>query len=120
MAAENPTLKGIAKEIQRAHNFDDMPVILCLKDLSKEEYEMLTEEQKIGMEKVNGICIEGRFYEAVLTEEFDSCDGCELRETPSGCYAAPCHSFKRDKNGDAEHIFRYSPELTERLKGGEK
>lgn len=67
------------------------------------------------MEKINGIVIAGRFYEAVLTDKFDSCDGCALRETPSGCYNAPCHLFKHDKRGDAEHVFRYSPSLTERL-----
>lgn len=41
MSADSPTLKVILKEIQRHHGFKTLLTILCLKDLSKEEYEML-------------------------------------------------------------------------------
>lgn len=46
MSADNLTLKGILKEIQRLHGFKTLPTILCLKDLSKEEYEMLKGGEK--------------------------------------------------------------------------
>lgn len=68
------------------------------------------------MEKINGICIDGKFYEAILLDE-DSCKGCVFQEEEFGCIKAHCHSFKPTDFGDAKHIFRYSPELTDRLKG---
>lgn len=34
-------LTGIAQLVQKANNFKTIPAILCLKDLSKDEYEML-------------------------------------------------------------------------------
>lgn len=66
------------------------------------------------MEKINGICMDGKFYEAILPET-DSCKGCAFQEEEFGCVKAHCHSFKPSNFGDAKHIFRYSPELTERL-----
>lgn len=41
MSANNLGLNGIARMIQKANDFKTLPAILCLKDLSKEEYEML-------------------------------------------------------------------------------
>lgn len=37
----NLDLTGITREIQKVNNFKTLPTILCLKDLSKDEYEML-------------------------------------------------------------------------------
>lgn len=37
----NLDLTGIAQEIQEINNFKTLPTILCLKDLSEKEYEML-------------------------------------------------------------------------------
>lgn len=41
VSVNNLDLTGISREIQTANNFKTLPTILCLKDLSKEEYEML-------------------------------------------------------------------------------
>lgn len=65
---------------------------------------------------LNGIIIDGKVYEAILPE-IDSCKGCAFQEEESGCIKAHCHSFKPTDFGDAIHIFRFSPELTEKLKG---
>lgn len=42
----NTTLTGIAQEIQKINNFRTLPTILCLKDLSKKEYEMLKGDEE--------------------------------------------------------------------------
>lgn len=42
----NLDLTGIAQEIQKINNFKTLPTILCLKDLSKKEYEMLSGGEK--------------------------------------------------------------------------
>ena len=41
MSVNNLDLNGIARIIQETNDFKTLPTILCLKDLSKEEYEML-------------------------------------------------------------------------------
>lgn len=41
MTVNNSDLTGIVQEIQKVNNFKTLPTILCLKDLSKKEYEML-------------------------------------------------------------------------------
>lgn len=41
MHVNNLDLTGILLEIQKINNFQKLPTILCLKDLSKKEYEML-------------------------------------------------------------------------------
>lgn len=45
MDVNNLDLTGISREIQTANNFKTLPTILCLKDLSKEEYKMLKGEE---------------------------------------------------------------------------
>lgn len=42
ITVNNDTLTGMAQEIQKTNNFKNLPTILCLKDLSKKEYEMLS------------------------------------------------------------------------------
>lgn len=41
MLVNNTDLNGILRAIQRSQDFKTLPTILCLKDLSKREYEML-------------------------------------------------------------------------------
>lgn len=41
MRVNNSGLTSIAHTLQEISNFKTLPTILCLKDLSKEEYEML-------------------------------------------------------------------------------
>lgn len=64
--------------------------------------------------KINGICIDGKFYEAIMPET-DSCKGCAFQKEEFGCIKAHCHSFKPSDFGDAKHIFRYSQSLTDKL-----
>lgn len=42
----NLDLTGILQKLQEANNFKTLPTILCLKDLSKEEYEMLKGDEQ--------------------------------------------------------------------------
>lgn len=42
----NLDLTGKIREIQKINNFKTLPTILCLKDLSKKEYEMLKGKEK--------------------------------------------------------------------------
>ncbi len=67
------------------------------------------------MERINGICIDGKFYEVV--KDCECCHGCVFAEgnneslcTPD---SMPCTAFQEYCIG-----FRYSPSLTEMLKGG--
>ena len=46
MTVNNTDLTGMVQKIQKANNFKTLPTILCLKDLSKEEYEMLTGDEQ--------------------------------------------------------------------------
>ena len=46
MTVSDTDLTGIAREIQKINNFKTLPTILCLKDLSEEEYEMLRGNEK--------------------------------------------------------------------------
>lgn len=64
------------------------------------------------MEKINGICIGGKMYEAkpATVIEEKACWGCELAGFCKSMFMSPpCRIFKEP------HIFRHSPELTERL-----
>ncbi len=69
------------------------------------------------MEKINGIIISGKVYKAVRGE----CKGCDLQEQckDNDLFNNLCNYFEGYNIKNA-HIFRHSPELTERLKGGEK
>ena len=42
----NLDLTGISQKLQERNNFKTLPTILCLKDLSKEEYEMLKGDEE--------------------------------------------------------------------------
>ncbi len=46
MTVTNIDLTGIVREIQNVNNFKTLPTILCLKDLSKGEYEMLKGDEQ--------------------------------------------------------------------------
>ena len=46
MTVNNTDLTDMVQKIQKANNFKTLPTILCLKDLSKEEYEMLTGDEQ--------------------------------------------------------------------------
>jgi hypothetical protein len=46
MSVNNTDLTGISQELQEINNFDTLPTILCLKDLSEEEYEMLKGDEE--------------------------------------------------------------------------
>lgn len=46
MTVNNLDLTGIVREIQKVNNFKTLPTILCLKDLSKKEYEMLKGDEE--------------------------------------------------------------------------
>lgn len=65
------------------------------------------------MEKINGIIIEGKIFVATGTNN-SSCLMCDLIEEDSSC---PCRNYCFYIGG-YYNCFRYSPELTERLKGG--
>lgn len=41
MTVNNLDLTGIVRKLKEINNFNSLPTILCLKDLSEEEYEML-------------------------------------------------------------------------------
>lgn len=64
------------------------------------------------MEKINGIIIEGKVYKAVRGE----CKDCDLQEqcADKDLFNDLCNYFEEYKIGNVR-IFRYSPELTERL-----
>lgn len=46
MTVNNLGLTDIVREIQKVNNFKFLPTILCLKDLSKKEYEMLKGDEE--------------------------------------------------------------------------
>lgn len=64
------------------------------------------------MEKINGLCIEGKFYEVVETNEL-TCKGCELQGRCLGSKTMPCADHFMPKGRTA--IFRYSQELTDKI-----
>lgn len=68
------------------------------------------------MEKINGIIIDGKIYEAVeyKAHEHSGCRNCCFY-IQHGCSAPKllCRVFEADTTN--KYIFRYSPELTERL-----
>lgn len=67
------------------------------------------------MEKINGIIVNGKIYEAVECNKKSPCDICDLqRECSLSDYNVEflCSYVIGDDN-----IFRYSPELTDKLKG---
>lgn len=45
MEVNSISLNDIADKIKKANNFDNLPVILCLKDLIEDEYKMLNGEK---------------------------------------------------------------------------
>lgn len=59
---------------------------------------------------LNGIIIDGKVYEAKETDE-QSCLKCDLIEEDGGC---PCRDYCF--NIGRCNIFRFSPELTDKLK----
>lgn len=46
MTVNNLDLTGITREIQKINNFKTLPTIICLKDLSEKEYEMLKGDEE--------------------------------------------------------------------------
>lgn len=46
MTVSDTDLTGIVREIQKINNFKTLPTIICLKDLSKKEYEMLKGDEE--------------------------------------------------------------------------
>lgn len=73
----------------------------------------------MNMEKINGIIMSGKVYEVVKYNGSSPCMDCALtHECDRLEEAHKSTQFCGDYLGGC--IFRYSPELTERLKGGEK
>lgn len=74
-------------------------------------------QKEARMEKVNGIIISGKVYKAVRGE----CKDCDLQEQckDNDFFNNLCNYFEGYQI-KYPRIFRHSPELTERLKGGEK
>lgn len=68
------------------------------------------------MEKINGIVVDGKFYEAIKfkAHEHSGCRVCCFY-IEHGCSAPKrlCRVFEGDTTN--KYIFRYSPSLTERL-----
>lgn len=63
------------------------------------------------MEKINGIIENGKIYKAVEGNEY-SCLNCDLMDNTGMCDAKDyCLSLGK------YNYFRYSPELTDKLKG---
>lgn len=64
------------------------------------------------MEKINGIIIDGKIYKAVLGE----CKGCDLQEQckENDLFNDLCNFFE-GYNPKITLIFRYSPELTDKI-----
>ena len=73
------------------------------------------------MEKINGIILNGKIYVAVKFKAHEHCGyhDCSFY-IHFGCSAPKllCRVFEGDSTN--KYIFRHSPSLTERLKGGEK
>lgn len=59
--------------------------------------------------EINGIILNGRVYEAIPEKEYKSCKGCDLFD-PYPCKMNRVCTVLRC-------IFRFSPELTNKLKG---
>lgn len=65
--------------------------------------------------KLNGIVLNGKFYEAVKCNEVSPCRSCALRnECDEFDYEHHTKDFCIENLGDLH--FRYSPELTDKLK----
>lgn len=62
------------------------------------------------MEKINGIIIEGKVYKAIQEQAKGSCLGCDFFPKRPNC---GINGFCRKLHC----IFRFSPELTDKLKG---
>ena len=66
------------------------------------------------MEKLNGIILNGKVYEAVL-DDTDSCEECVFVDREIGCCRKSyCTSFI-PSYGKSPYIFRYSQSLTDKL-----
>ena len=68
------------------------------------------------MEKINGIILNGKVYEAVLNDT-DSCEECAFVDKEIGCCRKSyCVSFMQGY-GKSPYIHRYSQSLTDKLNG---
>lgn len=65
------------------------------------------------MEKISGVIFDGKVYEVVETDEL-TCNGCVFKGEKCKEIPFPC----ADRILDNTAIYRYSQELTDRLKGG--
>lgn len=50
MTVNNLDLTGISQKLKEANNFNSLPTIICLKDLSKKEYEMLSGDNHVKLD----------------------------------------------------------------------
>ena len=67
------------------------------------------------MNGLNGIILNGKFYEAVL-DDTDSCDGCAFVDDEiECCRKSHCTSFMLSPYGKSPYIFRYSQSLTDKI-----
>lgn len=66
------------------------------------------------MKKINGVIYEGKVYEVVETDEL-TCNGCVFK---GKCKEVPFLCADRILGKGHTAIYRYSQELTDRLKGG--
>lgn len=61
--------------------------------------------------KLNGICIGGKFYEAI-PKDSKHCSDCDLFDNCDVLFTDVCDIFSEDM---VEKIFRYSQELTDKI-----
>lgn len=50
MTVNNLDLTNILQKIKEANNFNSLPTIICLKDLSKKEYEILSGDNHVKLD----------------------------------------------------------------------
>lgn len=68
------------------------------------------------MNGLNGIVLNGKFYKAVL-DDSDSCDECAFVDREIGCCRKPHCTSIIPFYGRSPYIFRFSQELTDKIKG---
>lgn len=66
------------------------------------------------MEKINGIIISGKVYEIVETGTLITCKECAFQKR---CREIDVPCADKFLTGNRTAIYRYSPELTDKLKG---
>lgn len=66
------------------------------------------------MEKINGICIEGKFYD-IVKRESAKCDKCNIYELCSKKIARRGHQPCLIFDNSARSYLRYSQELTDKI-----